>query len=161
MILDRTCKFCLMKSIILLDTSYERILRSTSQAEHPPNNRNRISYGRSPPDPPKRRSAPLTAAVGRFFSTEPLVRGQLRCLGQNFSRISTFLEEATCSGQLRCLGRNFFQKCHFFEKKPLVPGSFAAWGRFFPELSLFCKTPLVPGSFAAWGRTSSSEISLC
>ena len=82
-----------------------------------------LSGGLRPQDPPKRRSAPLAAAVVRFFATEPLVRGrfflrnptfapgQLRCLGQNcFQKIDLFFEEATCPGQLRCLGQNLFSE---------------------------------------------------
>ena len=64
----------------------------------------------SPPGPPKRRSAPLVAAVVRFLATEPLVRGSFAAWGRTFSEIL------------------------FFLNKPLVRGSFAAWGQmFFPK----------------------------
>ena len=58
---------------------------------HPP-----IFRGAPPPGPPKRRSAPLAAAVGRFFANEPLVWGCCAARG------------GTCS--------------LFFLKKPLVWG---------------------------------------
>ena len=57
--------------------------------------------GGSAPRTPKRRSAPLAAAVVRSLATKTLVGGSF-C-----SRNPTFL------------------------KKPLVPGNFAAWGRTF------------------------------
>ena len=67
-----------------------------------------LSGGLRPPDPPKRRSAPLAVMVVRFLAPEPLVRGSFAAWGRTSS-----------------------QKSVFFLNKPLVPGSFAAWGRTF------------------------------
>ena len=145
-----------------------------------------LSRGLRPPDPPKRRSAPLAAAVVRFLAAEPLVWGSCAAWGRTFSQKSDFsFEEATCPGQLRCLGQNIFSKnIVFFDKplKPLVWGSFAAWASFLrnkkihffeqatclgqlrclgqnvlSQTQTFLNEPLVRGSFAAWGRTISQK----
>ena len=60
-----------------------------------------LSGGLRPPDPTKRRSPPLAAAVVRFLAA--LLPG----------------------------GRAFSRKSDFFLNKPLLPGSFADWGRTF------------------------------
>ena len=90
--------------------------------------------GASPPGTPKRRSAPLAAAVVRFLATEPLVQGRTFSQKSNFystnhlswaaslpgaelpSKFDFVFEQATCPGQLRCLGQNFFSKTLFFEQ---------------------------------------------
>ena len=72
---------------------------------HPP-----AFWGSPPPGPLKRRSAPLAAAVVRFLTTEPLVRGSCAAWGRTFIQKSDlFLEEATCPGQRRCLGQIFIK----------------------------------------------------
>ena len=127
------------------------------------------------PGPPKRRSAPLVAAVVRFLATEPLVRGR------TFPRNLTFFEEATCPGQLRCLGQHLFSKnCFFLRTSHLSRAASLPGAELFPEhqfcfskshlsraallpgAELFSKQnffnkQLVPGSYVAWGRTLSQK----
>ena len=72
------------------------------------------------------RAAPLPGAEllaeTDFSLKKPLVQAEL------FPENRFVLEEATCPGQLRCLGQNFSRNRHFL-KKPLVLGSIAASGR--------------------------------
>ena len=139
---------------------------------HPP-----AFAGGSAPRTPKRRSAPLAAAVVRFLATDPLVRGRtfspenrfflkkplvwgsFAAWGRTVLRKSCFLSTSHLSWAASLPGTELFlQKTDFFFNKPLVRGNFASWGRtFLQKLDLFVNKPLVPGSFAAWGRTFSQK----
>ena len=118
----------------------------------------------SAPRTPKRRSTPSAAAVGRSLSTEPLVQGQLRCLGQILFSKNIFWVRSNLSRADSLPGAVLFSRSVTFlwkkplareilGKKPLVLGSFAAWGRTLFRNFMFGKKPLVRGSFAACGRT--------
>ena len=114
--------------------------------------------GSPPPGPPKKRSAPLAAEVGRFLSTEPLVRGSCAAWGRTFSQKSDLFLNKPLVRAAALPGAELFLKDLIFLNKPLVRGSCAAWGRTFSQKSdSFFEQATCPGSCAAWGRTFSQK----
>ena len=146
---------------------------------HPPAFR-----GAPPPGPPKRRSAPLAAAVFSFLATEPLVLGSFAARGRFFLKNRTcFLKKQLVPGSFAAWGRTVFSKFRLcgrghlsqaasqpgaelvlknrtcFLKKQLVPGSFAAWGRTFIEIQTFWKEATCPGQLRCLGQSFFSQKS--